>query len=399
MEHKFKQILLVAKWEFMQFFKWKQELLSKVIMLCVGLFIYFSQSGALFSPDKYVIAVPSNFSASQLPAPFIIEKRSEAVEVLIPMLENKQLDGILLPMNTLDQQQQFKLITVGKMAWQKEFEMVLSTHYSKVLAERLNITAQQIELLQQPITLVNSYLDTKIKSQEQQSSSTAIGVLVLMIIGIFMSFGQIFVSITGEKQQRVTEQLYACMSAQTWIDGKIFGQMLHSLKAMISTLISFILVMAFMQVILKGQPLDLSMINFDLLPWLGLFALLGIYMATAFMAAIASAIDDPNHSGKTAFMILPLLPMIIGFFIIDSPSGTFVEVLSYFPLTAFAVMPMKMALIDVPIWQTLIAIVSTLIGCYFTRVSAGRLFKLGMVMYGKEPNLKQMLRWALKEPS
>ncbi|MEQ2351852.1 ABC transporter permease [Pseudoalteromonas piscicida] len=396
MSHKLQQILQVTKWEFMYFFKLKQELIGKAIMLAIGLLIYFWQSTSFFEPEQYVIATPSAMNLTQLPEPLLLKRVDASKAELLIQLEQEEIDGILILQAQAGEALQFELITTGKMSWQNEVEVALTQFYSNELAKSFNLSAAQLALLQQPVTVSNQYTKDAVKEAHNQSSMTAFGVMLLMLIGIFTSFGQIFVSITGEKQQRVTEQLYSCMNAQTWIDGKIFGQMLHCLKAMLSTLFSFLLAMAFIQVVVKNEALDFTMIDFAMLPWFTLFAIVGLYMATAFMAAIAAAIDDPNHSGKTGFMMIPILPIVIAFMIVDSPSSLAVDILSLFPLTAFVVMPVKMALIEVPIWQVLCALVSALLGCYLIRVAAGRLFKAGMVMYGKEPSIKDMVRWVCK---
>jgi ABC-2 type transport system permease protein len=96
-------------------------------------------------------------------------------------------------------------------------------------------------------------------------------------------------------------------------------------------------------------------------------------------------------------MLLPLLPMILAFFTMDSPSGWALSFLSYFPLTAFAAMPVKMSLIDLPLWQPLLSLSMTLILCFWARTSAGKLFKMGMSMYGKEPSVKDMMVWMLRK--
>ena len=94
---------------------------------------------------------------------------------------------------------------------------------------------------------------------------------------------------------------------------------------------------------------------------------------------------------------MPLLPMILAFITMDSPSGFALSFLSYFPLTAFAAMPVKMALIDLPLWQPLLSLIFTLLLCLWIRTSAGNLFKMGMSMYGKEPSLKDMMMWMLNK--
>jgi len=126
------------------------------------------------------------------------------------------------------------------------------------------------------------------------------------------------------------------------------------------------------------------------------FALAGVYLCTAFMAAIAAAIDDPNHSAKTSIMLLPLLPMFITFVTLDSPSGWALTFLSFFPITSFAAMPVKMSLIDVPLWHPLLSLALVMALCIWIRTAAARLFKMGMNMYGKEPSFKEMMSWLVK---
>ena len=388
------QVIQVAKWEFMHFFKWKQELISKLVMVAIALVVFFWQSAANFTQTNYIVAVSgvNQFTMTQNGYEFVVSE--EGLATLKNNIEAKKLDAVLV----IDESRApiaVTLISQGKMAWQQDLQAGLEQHFSEQISQQLAIEPAQLALLNNPVSLVAEYLDQSVKTENTRSSGTAIGVLVLMSVGIFMSFAQVFVSITGEKQQRVTEQLYATMTAQTWVDGKILGQVLLALKAMFSTLISVLLGIAFVQVILKGQALDLSFVDWSLLPWVLLFALSGLYFSTAFMAAIAAAIDDPNHSGKSSFMMIPLVPMILAFMLMDSPSGWVMEFLSFFPLTAFAVMPVKMALIDVAIWQPIVSLLLTFFLCVYMRKVAGRLFNMGMMMYGKEPSIKQMLGWAI----
>ncbi|MEL7478520.1 MAG: ABC transporter permease [Pseudomonadota bacterium] len=392
------QTITVAKWEFMQFFKWKQELIAKSIMLLLALGMYLWHNQVLYQPEPQKIVSNIELVDLQLSDDFVLRSEAKSKDALVEAVKSGEIDGALIfKSETLPQQ--VTLYSQGIMSWQTDLQAQLNDYARSNAAASLNLDTEQLALLEQPLQFETNYLDEAIKDAMQQSSFTANGLLILMAIGVFMTFGQVFVAITGEKQQRVTEQLYSCMDAKTWIEGKIIGQMLHAIKAMTTTVFTALLGFAFVQVILKGQSLDLSIFDFSVLPWFILFVLVGIYMCTAFIAAIAAAIDDPNHSGKTAFMMIPLIPIIVGFMMMDSPSSLAVTVLSYFPLTGFVFMPMKMALIEVPFWQVVIAFVSSVIGCVLIRNMAARMFKMGMTMYGKEPDFKTMMKWAISVKS
>ena len=387
------QVWLVTSWEFMHFFKWKQEIISKLILIAIALIVMLWQYVKDDQLTIYKVAVPENISSFENSGQFEFVPSTDSFETLkLQLATDDSWDAILVEAPAVDSVKQITIYSKDKQSWLTDLEQTLGQQYTLQYASSLGLAETQLAVLNKAAIFDNKYLDDTIKSEKSPAKSTAIAMLVILAVGIFTSFGQLFVSITGEKQQRVTEQLYACMSPQTWIDGKIFGQMLHSIKAMTTMMITGTLAYAFTTVVIGNKALNFSIIDWDLLPWLVPFALAGVYLCTAFMAAIAAAIDDPNHSGKTSIMLLPLLPMILALITMDSPSGWALSFLSFFPLTAFAAMPVKMALIDLPLWQPLLSLTLTATLCYWIRSAAGNLFKMGMSMYGKEPSLKDMMR-------
>jgi ABC-2 type transport system permease protein len=392
------QVWLVTSWEFMHFFKWKQEIISKLIIIAIGLIIMLWQYIKDDQLTVYKVAVPATMSQLQNSDSFEFIASNDPLKQLKKQLaQEDSWDAVLSEKPSTNSVKQITIYSKDKQSWLGELKQTLNQQYTVQYASSLGLAEEQLNVLNQSSIFENKYLDESIKSDNSPAKATAIAMIVILAIGIFTSFGQLFVSITGEKKQRVTEQLYACISAQTWIDGKILGQMLHSIKAMITIVITGMLGYAFVTVIIKGGIIDFSMIDWSLLPWLIPFALTGVYLCTAFMAAIAAAIDDPNHSAKTSIMLLPLVPMILAFITMDGPSGWALTFLSFFPLTSFVAMPVKMSLIDVPLWHSLLSLSLLVILCFWVRTAAARLFKMGMSMYGKEPSFKDMMRWVAKE--
>lgn len=392
------QVWLVTSWEFMHFFKWKQEIISKLILVGLAIIVMFWQYIKDEQNITYQIAIPTAVSTLKNTDKFEFILTNQSINDLREKLASEDTLHAILDEKQLESgAKQITIYSKDKQSWLDELKRSLNQQYTINYANNLGLANEQLQVLNQAAMFKNEYLDQNIKSDEGSSQSTAIGMIVLLFVGIFTSFGQLFVSITGEKQQRVTEQLYACITPQTWIDGKILGQMLHSIKAMVTALITGLLSYAFFTVVIGGGSLDLSMIDWSLLPWLLPFALAGVYLCTAFMAAIAAAIDDPNHSAKTSIMLLPLLPMVITFVTMESPSGWALTFLSFFPVTSFAAMPVKMSLIDVPLWHPLLSLTLVIALCFWIRTAAAKLFKIGMNMYGKEPSFKEMMSWLVKE--
>ncbi|MDP7592415.1 MAG: ABC transporter permease [Litorilituus sp.] len=391
------QTWLVTSWEFLHFFKWKQEVISKLIMVGFALLVLLWQHLNNDQQSIYNIATSPDIHLTEKSENFTFTSSTKSLTQLKEELANKQLwNAILTETTHSNGTKKITIYSKDKQSWLVDLQQNLHQQYSLNYAESLGLASEQLSTLKQPVTFNSQYLDTNIKAENSSATTTAMGMIILLAIGIFTSFGQLFVSITGEKQQRVTEQLYSCISPQTWIDGKILGQMLHAIKAMATASITAVLAYAFTRVVIHGNPIDFSIIDWSLLPWLAIFALFGVYLCTAFMAAIAAAIDDPNHSAKTSIMLLPLLPMVITFLTMDGASNWPLTFLSYFPLTSFVAMPVRMSLIDLPLWQPLFSLVLILALCFWIRTAAARLFKMGMTMYGKEPSVKDMMKWLVK---
>lgn len=382
------QVWTVAKWEFLHFFKLKQEIISKLIMLLIAAVIYFFAANGANLDKQYTLATNAEQPFLNKINPLFKFDNVENINNAINKLDQGEFDGAL---KYNEKTKNYTLLTLEKDAWQTTLTAQLNAALKQQQLDSLNLNQAQYDSLTNSKTIEHQVLDELIKNQADKSQTyTAFGVLILLFVAMFGIFGQLFVSITGEKQNRVTEQLMATMTPQTWIDGKLTGQILLAIKTMLGTLFSIVLSMLFFTVIIKQQPLSLNFVNWTMLPWFIAFAISGLAICAAFMAAIAAGIDDPNHSSKSALMMLPIAPIAIAFFMMDAPNSGLSVALSYLPFTSFAVMPVRMSLVDLPFWQPLLSFILS-VGCfYYLRIFAARIFKMGMNMYGKEPSIKAM---------
>ncbi|MDP5137174.1 ABC transporter permease [Rheinheimera baltica] len=384
-----RQSLIVAHWEFLRFFKWKQQLISYLLMICVmgaiALWSYFTDE----SRQTYRIAVPVELTLANTEQ-FQFQRPSINVA---DQLAQMRTDDSWHAVVTEDQGQLIVHTLTGKK-WLTQLESVLQQHYRQQTAAKMGLNAKQLNQLEQPVTISTRYLDESYKGKDTPEKMIAMGALILLFVGLTTAFGQVLTSITGEKQQRVTEQLTAIVTPQQWMDGKVLGHSFSALKAMLTSGLVMLLVYTVVSVFAK-KAVDLSWLNISVVLWLIPFALLGIVLCASFMGAIAASIDDPNNSGKSAVMMITWLPMVFTFLVIDSPAGWGMTLLSFIPLTSFAAMPVKMAMVTVPWWQPVLSVLLLLATVYWMRRVAGRVFLRGMQMYGKEPSWGEIVRWAL----
>lgn len=131
-----------------------------------------------------------------------------------------------------------------------------------------------------------------------------------------------------------------------------------------------------------------------------LFYFLGGYLTYASLfAAIGSVVSEDQQDAQQ--LVFPvLMPIILGFVImsnsISNPHSSMAVFGSLFPLTSPIVM-MGRITYDIPAWQ-LIASMLLLVGCFlfFTWIT-GKIYRTGILMYGKKPSWKEMMKWAFRK--
>ena len=121
----------------------------------------------------------------------------------------------------------------------------------------------------------------------------------------------------------------------------------------------------------------------------------GYFLYSSFYASIGAAVDNETDSQQFLLpIIMPLvLAVYIGFFtVINDPHGTIATVFSMIPLTSPIVMLMRIPF-GVPWWQLVISI-TLLFGTFFFVVwFAAKIYRVGILMYGKKPTWKEMYKW------
>jgi len=140
---------------------------------------------------------------------------------------------------------------------------------------------------------------------------------------------------------------------------------------------------------LWGLPIATILISFVV------YFIGGYFLYSSFYASIGAAVD--NETDSQQFLLPIIMPLIlavyIGFFtVINDPHGTIATVFSMIPLTSPIVMMMRIPF-GVPWWQLAISI-ALLFGTFFFVVwFAAKIYRVGILMYGKKPTWKELYKW------
>ncbi|WP_183574744.1 ABC transporter permease [Mucilaginibacter sp. X5P1] len=125
------------------------------------------------------------------------------------------------------------------------------------------------------------------------------------------------------------------------------------------------------------------------------YFLSGFFLYSALFAAVGSAVDSETETQQFMFPItLPLLfTYILSFsFLINNPDSTLAVWLSIIPFTAPVAMMVRVPF-GVPGWQMALSMLMMVIGFLFTTYIASRVYRVGILMYGKKASYKELVKW------
>ncbi|MGB6985257.1 MAG: ABC transporter permease [Candidatus Aquilonibacter sp.] len=127
--------------------------------------------------------------------------------------------------------------------------------------------------------------------------------------------------------------------------------------------------------------------------------IIGFLQLSTLFAAAASLINRTEDLGSIAFPLV--MPIVAAFLIaitgLAAPDSPLVVVCSYIPLLAPFVMFVRMAVSTVPLWQVAISLAINLVALYLIAILAGKIYRVGMLLYGRPPSIRQI--WSVLSSS
>ncbi|TXE09474.1 ABC transporter permease [Gelidibacter salicanalis] len=285
---------------------------------------------------------------------------------------------------------------------------------AQILASKTQVNIAQETFEGEKTSKVDSYL--------KLAFGGAAGYLLFMFIIIYGNM--IMRSVIEEKTSRIIEIIISSVKPIQLMMGKIIGTSLAGvtqfviwiiLGGVLLSVVSAIFGIDVMQMQTPQQELiNQAMANSDAqnmaqelitgfvnLPILNLcvaflfFFIGGYLLYSSLYAAIGAAVD--NETDTQQFMMPIIMPLVLAvyvgvFTVIEDPHGTVSTVFSFIPFTSPVVMLMRIPF-GVPVWQQLLSFGILLCTFIFTVWFAAKIYRVGILMYGKKPTYKELFKW------
>lgn len=285
------------------------------------------------------------------------------------------------------------------------------------------INPEEFDQMTERLTLINT-VDEK-QGGKRHFAGVALGVsfvcgfLIYMMMLIYGS--QVMRGVTEEKTNRISEVVISSVRPFQLMMGKILGigavgltqftiwMILIGLLHLSLPLIFPDITQELAKASASGQT-EMSMAA-DTLQGISslpigkiivafLFYFIGGYLTYASLfAAVGSVVSEDMQ--ETQQLVMPIMmPIIVAFVMltrtVENPDDPMAVFGSMFPLTSPIVM-MGRVTYDVPLWQWAVSVVSLILCFLFFTWLTGKIYRVGILMYGKKPSWKEMLRWAFSK--
>jgi ABC-2 type transport system permease protein len=274
-----------------------------------------------------------------------------------------------------------------------------------ILAQRLEKVGLNDAQMKQ-ITFIPLDFSTERITERGRAGSGMASVLFGFAIGFLLYisiviYGQTIMSgVLEEKTTRVAEVVMSSVPTDTLLAGKVLGVGAVGLTQQILWIVTTYVLLKLRTPILAklGAPtvsFSLPDITFAAGVLFLLFFLLGFIFYSSLYAAVGSSVNSESEARQAA---TPLLVMIVstGVFIqpvLLNPTGTTAKVLSLVPISSPIIMPIRMAVTGVPPLELAASLGFLAIGCVAALWLASRIYRVGLLMYGKRPTMREMAKW------
>lgn len=270
------------------------------------------------------------------------------------------------------------------------------------------LTQEQVTAMYAPVQIATQQLSSgevgKGAEASQESAPTinyviVYGLLMLFFMSIMMTGNMVAAEITSEKSSRIMEILITSASPLAQMFGKVIGVFLVGLLqiGIIVAAVAVNLSLPHNATILSDFDLDLGQLNISLLSYGLVLYVLGFFLYALMYAAVGSIVSRTEDLGQAIMpiMMLGFVAFYVPLFSMSNADTLLVKVASYVPFTSPLTMLLRIGVGEVALWEIIVSLVILLLTTFAFGWLAAKIYRTGVLMYGKRPSIKE-IRKAMK---
>lgn len=272
---------------------------------------------------------------------------------------------------------------------------------SQRLAEA-NISEEKLKKISEKVNLQTSKIDETGEVKENDSGFLAGFVIAFMIYLTLAIYGQMILStVIEEKETRVAEILFSSAKPFELMMGKLVGVGLAGLTQLGIWIVSAVVLLGIGIAQLSAAGIDISIPNITplMIFYFFIFFILGFFIYASVFALIGAMVTSVQEGGQFSFV--PIILMLCGFYfsfaILRDPNSSISFWASIAPFIAPLTMPVRIVSEMPPFWHIGLAIILNALAIAGLVWIAARVYRIGMLMYGKRATIPEVWKW-IRQP-
>ena len=290
---------------------------------------------------------------------------------------------------------------VGDPFTRTQIEQRLNRAVSRQRLIENGVKEQSIDKISEPVELVTYPINEKGEEGGEDSGAGFIAVFTIsfLIYLTILLYGQVILgAVIEEKETRIAEILFSSVRSFPLMIGKLIGVSLVALTQLSIWGLAFLVLSGFVvgKLIASGFPVNLPHLPPLFAAYFFLFFLLGYFIYATFYVLVGSMVTTTQEGGQVAMPIIFLL--MIGFYmsflVIRSPNSSFAFWVSMVPFFSPITMLVRIVSQTPPLWQIALSLAVGFGTVVLLIWLASRVYRVGMLMYGKKATIPEVMRWA-----
>jgi len=315
-------------------------------------------------------------------------------------VRKQEIDGYLvLPANLLENEQaEFFGRNTGDVFTKGRLEDGVSEAVREERLAGANIDVTTVRKLSRPVKLQSFKIGDRGEERDSGEGFILVFAAGFVIYLTILMYGQIILgAVIEEKETRIAEILFSSVKPFPLMMGKLIGISLVALTQLSVWGLAFAAFAIYGVAMLSAQGLPVNLPNIAPIVffYFALFFLLGYFVYATIYALVGSMVTTTQEGGQLAMPIILLLVVAfyLAFPVIRSPDSTFAFWVSMFPFFSPITMLVRIVTQTPPFWQIALSLVIGFATVVLLTWLAARIYRTGMLMYGKRATIPEVWRW------
>ncbi|PWT72439.1 MAG: ABC transporter permease [Proteobacteria bacterium] len=326
----------------------------------------------------------------------IITDDQQARPELDEQVKNKKIDGYIWLTNQAiaDNKVAFVALSTSDFMINGTVRGAAGDGVTRARLLQRGVPGTELDAILKPVNVDTIALGQQKKGGELAQFFACFLIAMMIYITLLMYGMSVMRSVLDEKSSRVIEVLLSSIKPKELMAGKLIGVGAVGLLQM-AIWATFIMILGSPGAVSSPEVRELFSTQPLLVVFLPVFFLLGFMLYSGLFAALGAMVNSEQEAQQWQwFVMMPLIiPIVLVSSVIASPDGAMSVWLSMVPFFAPILMYVRVVASTPVWWQIAISISLMLVTTYFIVIVASRIYRVGILMYGKRPTLPEIMKW------